>query len=389
MLAGSYPESALFSVELLIQNAETGLSPGDPLSWGTLRLVMAGVEIRNDAANLTSTAFCLLRTTRGDFAGPIGGVSDTNPLIHHCGLLPEMGCPIGASWRVRHLDGAVHIDLAVRASEIGADEAIAELATPFIIERSVYADQIHEFAIAVRDGLSREPSRYVATPDSSLAPLFDAFWAEYAMLLSSRELIATELTAPLIEDAFASSGEPVIEAVAGLFLIDVCDPEQSAALVSRAECASWNGATINADRSIDRAIRDAEVLDERANAALTEEIRELLFIATRGVAAELVPGAVLAEVQLVRYRPGGHYLDHRDTPAIWATPRVLSLVWFLNDGFTGGETRFVNPDIIVSPVSGVAIAFSPVLMHRAEPVATGVKYAVVAWYHEIPATHTR
>jgi predicted 2-oxoglutarate/Fe(II)-dependent dioxygenase YbiX len=172
-------------------------------------------------------------------------------------------------------------------------------------------------------------------------------------------------------------------------LIDVCDPEQSAALVSRAECASWNGATINADRSIDRAIRDAEVLDERANAALTEEIRELLFIATRGVAAELVPGAVLAEVQLVRYRPGGHYLDHRDTPAIWATPRVLSLVWFLNDGFTGGETRFVNPDIIVSPVSGVAIAFSPVLMHRAEPVATGVKYAVVAWYHEIPATHTR
>ena len=56
-----------------------------------------------------------------------------------------MGCPIGASWRVRHLDGAVHIDLAVRASEIGADEAIAELATPFIIERSVYADQIHEF----------------------------------------------------------------------------------------------------------------------------------------------------------------------------------------------------------------------------------------------------
>src|ERR1039458_9770299 len=101
MLAGSYPESALFSVELLIQNAETGLSPGDPLSWGTLRLVMAGVEIWNDAANLTSTAFCLLRTTRGDFAGPIGGVSDTNPLIHHCGLLPEMGCPIGASWRVR------------------------------------------------------------------------------------------------------------------------------------------------------------------------------------------------------------------------------------------------------------------------------------------------
>jgi predicted 2-oxoglutarate/Fe(II)-dependent dioxygenase YbiX len=379
-------ESALFSVELLSQDAETDLSPGDPLSWGTMRLVMAGVEIWNDAANLTSTALCLLRTTRGDFAGPIGGVSDTNPLIHHCGLLPEMGCPIGASWRVRHLDGEVHIDLAVRASEVAADEAIAELATPVIIERAVYSDQIRAFAIAVRDGLTREPGRYVATPDPGLAPVFDAFWAEFTMLLSSDELIATELTAPAIEEAFASSGEPVIEAVAGFYLIDVCDPEQSAAIVSRAEHASWNGATINADRSIDRAIRDAEVLDERANAALTEELRDLLFIATRGLAAELVPGAVLAEVQIVRYHPGGHYLDHRDTPALGTTPRVLSLVWYLNDGFTGGETRFVNPDIIVSPVSGVAIAFSPVLMHRAEPIATGVKYAVVAWYHEIPVT---
>ncbi len=82
----------------------------------------------------------------------------------------------------------------------------------------------------------------------------------------------------------------------------------------------------------------------------------------------------------MRYHPGGHYLDHRDTPAIGATPRALSLVWYLNDGFTGGETRFVSPDIIVSPVSGVAIAFSPVVMHRAEPIVAGTKYAVVAWY---------
>jgi Rps23 Pro-64 3,4-dihydroxylase Tpa1-like proline 4-hydroxylase len=93
---------------------------------------------------------------------------------------------------------------------------------------------------------------------------------------------------------------------------------------------------------------------------------------------------VLAEVQIVRYHPGGHYLDHRDTPAIGATPRALSLVWYLNGNFTGGETRFVGPDIIVSPVPGVAIAFSPVLMHRAEPVTAGAKYAVTAWYHEIP-----
>jgi hypothetical protein len=369
----------LFSVDLLTQDAESSLAIGDPLSWGTMRVTMAGVEIWNDAANLTSSALCLLRTTRGDFVGPLGGVSDTNPLIHHCGVLPEMSCPIGASWHVAHIGEEVHIDTIVRASEFGEDEAVGGIREPLVIDRVLYADQIRAFAVAVRDGLESEPGRYTAKTDPALAPIFDAFWAEYTMLLSSRELIATALTPDRIQELLAESS--TVEAMPGVFIIEVGGPEQNASLIARAERASWNGATINADRGIDRAIRDAEVLDEAADPDLIADIHELLATATSDLATELVPDAVLREIQLVRYQPGGHYLDHRDTPAIGATPRVLSLVWYLNDGFAGGETRFVSPDIIVSPVSGVAIAFSPVLMHRAEPISAGVKYAVVAWYH--------
>jgi predicted 2-oxoglutarate/Fe(II)-dependent dioxygenase YbiX len=204
-------------------------------------------------------------------------------------------------------------------------------------------------------------------------------------LLSSRELIATKLTAATIEELLASSDSPVVEAAPGMFLIDVCDAQESATIVARAARASWSGATINADRGIDRSVRDADVLDDHSPGDLIEDIRDRLFALTRDLAAELAPGTVLAEVQLVRYHPGGHYIDHRDTPAIGATPRALSLVWYLNDDFTGGETRFVNPDVVVSPVSGVAIAFSPVRMHRAEPILSGTKYAVVAWYHHIPS----
>jgi hypothetical protein len=369
----------LFSVDLLTQDAESSLAIGDPLSWGTMRVTMAGVEIWNDAANLTSSALCLLRTTRGDFVGPLGGVSDTNPLIHHCGVLPEMSCPIGASWHVAHVGECVHVDTVIRASEIGEDKVVGGIREPLVIDRLLYADQIRAFAVAVRDGLESEPGRYTAKTDPALAPMFDAFWAEYTMLLSSRELIATALTPDRIQELLAESS--TVEAMPGVFIIEVGGPEQNASLIARAERASWNGATINADRGIDRAIRDAEVLDEAADPDLIADIHELLATATSDLATELVPDAVLREIQLVRYQPGGHYLDHRDTPAIGATPRVLSLVWYLNDGFAGGETRFVSPDIIVSPVSGVAIAFSPVLMHRAEPISAGVKYAVVAWYH--------
>jgi prolyl 4-hydroxylase len=322
----------------------------------------------------------LLRTTRSEFVGPLGGVSDSNPLIHHCGPLPEMGCPIGASWRVQHVGDDVHIDTIVRASEIGSDQAVDGLPSPLIVDRDLYANQIRAFATAVRDGLEREPGRYTKTSDPGLAPMFEGFWAEYTMLLASRALIATELTAARIEGMLESSPTTDVEATPGLFLIHVCDAEECAAFIARAKHASWIGATINTERSIDRSVRDADVLDEDADADLIADIRELLAEATAELASDLAPGSVLAEVQLVRYQPGGHYLDHRDTPAIGATPRALSLVWYLNDGFTGGETRFVSPDITVSPVSGVAIAFSPVVMHRAEPVTAGTKYAVVAWY---------
>jgi predicted 2-oxoglutarate/Fe(II)-dependent dioxygenase YbiX len=375
--------SALLSVELLAQDAQSGLSPGDPLSWGTMRVVMAGIEIWNDRANLTSSALCLLRTTRGDFAGPLGGVSDTNPLIHHCGLLPEMGCPIGASWRVRHVGSDVYIDTIVRASAVGEDVEVNGIATPLIIPRATYADRIRAFARAVRAGLERESGRYTGAGDPNLAPVFDAFWTEFAMLLSSRAPIAAELTATRIEEALASSCDPIVELTPGLFAVQVCDADESAAIVARAERASWHSATINADRSIDRSVRDADVLDQAANTDFIEDLRDRLRAATCDLAAELAPDSELAEIQLVRYRPGGHYLDHRDTPALGATPRALSIVWYLNDGFSGGATRFVSPDIVVSPVAGVAIAFSPILMHRAEPIVAGAKYAVVAWYHDI------
>ena len=376
-------DSALFRVDLLAQTAEERLAPGDPLSWGTMRVVMAGIEIWNGDANLTSSALCLLRSTRSDFSGPIDGVSATNPLIHHCGLLPEMGCPIGASWRVRHDGDRVSIDSIVRAATIDGDVEVDGIAAPLVVERDLYIDRIRAFAIAVRDGLQCEPGRYTGEIDPGLAPVFAAFWDEYARLLSSRELMATELTANRIAEELASADSSAVEAAPGMFLIPIVDARQSRDIVARVERAVWNGATINADRAIDRAIRDAEVLDDASHADLIEELRDVLFAATRELASELVPGSVLAEVELIRYHAGGHYLDHRDTPEIGATPRVLSLVWYLNDDFTGGETRFINPDIIVTPVAGVAIAFSPVLMHRAEPIGSGTKFAVIAWYHSI------
>lgn len=147
---------------------------------------------------------------------------------------------------------------------------------------------------------------------------------------------------------------------------------------------AWREAGINADLDVDRAVRDAEILFEADAPVPIARCRDVLFAATRATAAAVAPKSVLAEVQIVRYRPGGRYVDHRDTPALGATPRRLSLVCYLNDDFTGGETAFTEPDVVVSPLTGAVVIFSPVLLHRARAVTAGTKYVVTAWYHAVP-----
>src|SRR5580704_2710592 len=113
-----------------------------------------------------------------------------------------------------------------------------------------------------------------------------------------------------------------------------------------AHVSSWRDAGINANLDVDHAVRDAEILFEADAPGLVARCRDRLFAATRSVAASVAPKTVLAEIQIVRYHAGGKYVDHRDTPALGATPRVLSLVGYLNDDFTGGETVFADPAMV-------------------------------------------
>jgi Rps23 Pro-64 3,4-dihydroxylase Tpa1-like proline 4-hydroxylase len=170
------------------------------------------------------------------------------------------------------------------------------------------------------------------------------------------------------------------ELAPGIYAVRVFGVAEAAELVRTIGACAWEGATINAERAVDRAVRDADILDEVRERALIRRCRDRLFAATRGLAAQLVPFATLAEVQIVRYLPGGHFVEHRDSPARGASPRVLSIVCYLNADFSGGATAFFEPDAVVQPQAGMAIAFAPERSHRAEPVSAGTKYAVTGWY---------
>jgi prolyl 4-hydroxylase len=176
-----------------------------------------------------------------------------------------------------------------------------------------------------------------------------------------------------------------VEVAPGIYITRAFEAAEAAAIAAAAARAkSWQNAGINANLDVDRTVRDAEVLFESADRALIGRCRDRLFAATRTIAAAIAPKTVLAEIQIVRYHAGGRYIEHRDTPELGATPRALSLVCYLNDDFTGGETLFTDAGMTIPIVTGTVVAFSPVLLHRAQPVLTGSKYVITAWYHTPP-----
>lgn len=183
----------------------------------------------------------------------------------------------------------------------------------------------------------------------------------------------------------ASPSPLSVEIASGIYALRAFTPGECAVIISQATLSpKWFPAVINAALDVDPNIRHAELLFEEVHRPHSDVYRKRLGEITASLAGELSPSSTLSEVQLVRYGPGGKYVDHRDGPTPGAQHRVLSLVCYLNDRFGGGATTFSELGVSVSPLAGIVIAFSPEYLHRAEPVTQGKKYVVTAWYHAHP-----
>jgi Rps23 Pro-64 3,4-dihydroxylase Tpa1-like proline 4-hydroxylase len=84
--------------------------------------------------------------------------------------------------------------------------------------------------------------------------------------------------------------------------------------------------------------------------------------------------------QITRYEQNNMFVNHYDDSPLF--PRTVSLSWFLNDDFTGGELVFPKFDLTITPVAGQMILFPSnyPYSHSVNPVKTGIRYAAVRWY---------
>jgi prolyl 4-hydroxylase len=107
-------------------------------------------------------------------------------------------------------------------------------------------------------------------------------------------------------------------------------------------------------------------------------------------------------MQVVQYEPGGFYKDHHDsccdddekcTEFVQrGGQRVMTMLIYLNDDFTGGSTKFSTIEKEIKPSKYGAIMFRPLednsnkchpfALHKGTPVISGIKYVCNIWIRE-------
>jgi predicted 2-oxoglutarate/Fe(II)-dependent dioxygenase YbiX len=96
--------------------------------------------------------------------------------------------------------------------------------------------------------------------------------------------------------------------------------------------------------------------------------------------------------QILHYGVGGHYISHVDAETLYkddagldmwekTLDRDLSVVYFLNDDFTGGELVFPALDLVIKPEAGTLVCFPSDhhYIHGVNSVTEGHRYTIVTW----------
>lgn len=98
-------------------------------------------------------------------------------------------------------------------------------------------------------------------------------------------------------------------------------------------------------------------------------------------------------LHVLRYRPGDEYRPHIDARPRSDNQRQTTALIYLNEGYAGGETRFVDLDIAVQGRTGDCLVFVNAdaegrpderMRHAGLPVRAGEKWLASRWIRQYP-----
>lgn len=160
---------------------------------------------------------------------------------------------------------------------------------------------------------------------------------------------------------------------------DVLSEAECAGLIDRIEAAAPELATINAPGGpvIRTDIRNNTrvIFDDVALAAqLFERVRDQVPATFKGWTA----CGANERLRCYRYEPGQRFGPHYDGyfQRSENEQSMLTFMIYLNGGFEGGETRFLELGEAVVPRPGLALLFQHPILHEGSEVTAGIKYAI-------------
>jgi len=181
----------------------------------------------------------------------------------------------------------------------------------------------------------------------------------------------------------------IIQQAQGLLSVQLFDSAACQLMIRQIrEAKDWSDATVG-DEGNDGTVRSVVAPSFRHASVIFLEDLPLLSGKFDRAIDETVKSAVRQVwnlnldnhqgAQVIRYRPGGHYCAHADA-ALDQEDRYVTVLCYLNDDFEGGQTTFPYLDnLSIQPESGKAVIFPSTYIHRAEPVLSGEKFAIVTW----------
>ena len=176
---------------------------------------------------------------------------------------------------------------------------------------------------------------------------------------------------------------PLLWTVPDLFTAAEC-----AAMLEGAASSEWLPATVNSaeGRVVDTVIRSSTTAVLRDPALADDLFQRVRRHVPARMTTELggrgrVPldvSGVFVPLRIYRYEPGQHFGLHQDQSysGEGGTRSLLTLMVYLNEGFTGGETWFPEQERTIVPRVGSALLFQHMLLHAGNAVEEGTKYVL-------------
>ena len=145
--------------------------------------------------------------------------------------------------------------------------------------------------------------------------------------------------------------------------------------------------TVDKDRRVNEQIRKSET------AWLSTEDPIVKSVVERCISRTDRPIENCEQLQVLRYKPGGHYKPHQDVFYEDKNKRVHTFILALNDEYEGGETSFPNIKEKYKLRAGDALFFDTLdnygldtsdALHGGQPVKSGEKWVCNLWVHKYP-----